>query len=120
MEEKEVFTVEPDYWNKFLKGANSFIDICKSNKALVDLFDALSNHFNGGIFKLSDENKDEIINADLTEFKYFLQPNIDKNKQLYFWDLYSFKDLPIELISNIYELFLTEDEKKELFILHLY
>ena len=112
LEEKEVFTVEPDYWNKFLKGANSFIDICKSNKALVDLFDALSNHFNGGIFKLSDENKDEIINADLTEFKYFLQPNIDKNKQLYFWDLYSFKDLPIELISNIYELFLTEDEKK--------
>ena len=34
LEEKEVFTVEPDYWNKFLNGANSFIDICKSNKAL--------------------------------------------------------------------------------------
>ena len=110
LEEKEVFGL--NYWDKFLAGAKSFIDICTSNKALVDLFDALSNHFNGGIFKLSDENKKEIINADLTEFKYFLQPNIDNNKQLYFWDLYSFKDLPIELISNIYELFLTEDEKE--------
>lgn len=110
LEEKEVF--ELNYWDKFLTGTKSFIDICTSNKALVDLFDALSNHFNGGIFKLSDENKKEIINADLTEFKYFLQPNIDNDKQLYFWDLYSFKDLPIELISNIYELFLTEDEKE--------
>ncbi|WP_428024305.1 HsdM family class I SAM-dependent methyltransferase [Arcobacter sp.] len=110
LEEKEVF--ELNYWNKFLKGAKSFIDICKSNEALVDLFDALSNHFNGGIFKLSDENKKEIINTDLAEFQYFLQPNIDNNKQLYFWDLYSFKDLPIELISNIYELFLIENEKE--------
>ncbi|RXJ80575.1 hypothetical protein CRU86_00590 [Aliarcobacter skirrowii] len=110
LEEKEVF--ELNYWDKFLKGSKSFIDICTSNKALIDLFDNLSNHFNGGIFKLSDENKKELISADLKEFKYFLQPNIDKNKQSHFWDLYSFKDLPIELISNIYELFLTEDEKE--------
>ncbi|AXX93615.1 hypothetical protein CPU12_10940 [Malaciobacter molluscorum LMG 25693] len=110
LEEKEVF--ELNYWDKFLKGAKSFIDICESNKALIDLFDELSNHFNGGIFKLSYENKEELADTDLTEFKYFLQPNIDNNKQLYFWDLYSFKDLPIELISNIYELFLTENEKE--------
>jgi len=110
LEEKKVF--ELDYWSKFLKDAKSFRDVCECNSSLVNLFDALSNHFNGGIFKLTDDSKQEILNSDLTEFKYFLQPNIDNNKQLYFWDLYSFKDLPIELISNIYELFLTENEKK--------
>lgn len=110
LEEKEVFNL--DYWGAFLEGAKSFKDVCESNYSLINLFDDLSKHFNGGIFKLTKDDKNEIINADLTEFKYFLQPNIDNNKQLYFWDLYSFKDLPIELISNIYELFLTENEKQ--------
>ena len=114
LEEKKVFKL--DYWIKFTEGAKSFIDVVKSNqknnKSLINLFDDLSEHFNGGIFKLDVVEIEELKNADLTEFKYFLQPNIDENNQLYFWDLFSFKDLPIELISNIYELFLTENEKK--------
>ncbi len=114
LEEKEVFGI--DYWNKFLKEAKSFNDIVQTkqnnNSALIELFNDLSVHFNGGIFKLTNADKKELLNIDLTEFKYFLQSNIDSDKQLYFWDLYSFKDLPIELISNIYELFLTENEKQ--------
>jgi hypothetical protein len=114
LEEKNVFGLV--YWNQFSKDAKSFIDVVQisqeNNKALINLFNDLSNHFNGGIFKFKENELKELEQADLTEFKYFLQPNIDRDKQLYFWDLYSFKDLPIELISNIYELFLTEDEKK--------
>lgn len=110
LEEKKVF--EKDYWSKSLKNAESFRDVCADNESLINLFDRLSNHFNGGIFKLTDSDKDEIKKADLTEFKYFLQPNIDDKKQLRFWDLYSFKDLPIELISNIYELFLKKEDNK--------
>ncbi|MFK5976665.1 MAG: N-6 DNA methylase [Sulfurovum sp.] len=114
LEEKKVFKLT--YWNDFFEGAKSFKDIvqnCKeNNQPLIELFSALSRHFNGGIFKFKEDELEELKKADLKEFKKFLQPNIDNKGQLHFWDLYSFKDLPIELISNIYELFLTEDEKK--------
>lgn len=110
LEEKRVF--EEGYWDKFRAGANSFREVCEDNQSLIDLFEDLSQHFNGGIFRLSDIEKKELKDADLTEFRFFLQPNIDNKKQLYFWDLYSFKDLPIELISNIYELFLKKEENK--------
>lgn len=103
LEERGVFA--DTYWDKFLTGAKSFTDISQDNNALLSLFDELSNHFNGGIFKLSDEDITYIKNTDLKHFKYFLRGDI-KDGQIHFWELYSFKDLPIELISNIYELFL--------------
>jgi len=112
LEEKKVFDVEKDYWNSLKKNAKSFQEVCEDNISLINLFDDLSKHFNGGIFKLNDKDKEELKTADLTEFIKFLQSNLDSKNQLRLWDLYSFKDLPIELISNIYELFLTEKEKK--------
>jgi len=109
MEEREVF--EKDYWSNFKDNSNSFIDIFSDSQNLIDLFDDLSQHFNGGIFKLTEEEESEIKDSDLREFQYFLQGN-KQGKQLLLWSIYSFKDLPIELISNIYELFL-ETENKE-------
>ncbi len=103
MEERGVF--KKDYWKKFKDNANSFVDIFSDSKSLIKLFNDLSQHFNGGIFKLTDIERSEIENNDLSEFQYFLQGN-KQGRQLLLWSIYSFKDLPIELISNIYELFL--------------
>lgn len=110
LEERKVF--EDVYWKSFAENANSFIDVCEykfnnKNDALIKLFDNLTKHFNGGIFQLTNEEKNKIRDANLTEFILFLKGNINiKTLQAHFWNLYSFKDLPIELISNIYELFL--------------
>ena len=110
LEERKVF--EENYWENFSVNAKSFIDVCEDKindkySPLVELLDDLSNHFNGGIFKLSEKEKDLILKANLNQFILFLRGDIDvKTLQRHFWDLYSFKDLPIELISNIYELFL--------------
>lgn len=110
LEERKVF--EENYWEKFSVNAKSFIDVCENKindkySPLVELLDDLSNHFNGGIFKLSEKEKNLILKANLDQFILFLRGDIDvKTLQRHFWDLYSFKDLPIELISNIYELFL--------------
>ena len=114
LEERGVF--DSNYWGKFSEKANSFIDVCEDktnnqHSALIKLFEDLSNHFNGGIFKLSDNEKDQILTSDLSQFIFFLRGDININTlQKHFWSFYSFKDLPIELISNIYELFL-ENEK---------
>ena len=110
MEERGVFQ---GFFQKFSPGAESFKDICHDEKIMIEVFDYLSDHFNGGIFKLSDTEKNEIKNIDLRRFKFFVQGNVSQDsKQMHFWDLYSFKDLPIELISNIYELFLKAEDKK--------
>ena len=110
LEEREVF--EKNFWRNFKPNANSFIDIFSNNNALINLFDTLAKHFNGGIFQLSEKEKEELQNADLTKFKYFLLGQ-SQNNQLTLWSLYSFKDLPIELISNIYELFLESENKNK-------
>ena len=117
LEERGVFDTgienKKPYWDKFKKGATSFTDLFDDNKAVIALLDDLSIHFNGGVFDIGKEDSEErieLLNANLKEFQYFLKGNKD-GKQLVLWSRYSFKDLPIELISNIYELFLKSEDK---------
>lgn len=78
----------------------------------ISFFDHLSKHFNGGIFDLPKKEKEELEQADLSEVAAFLRGDQEpKSGQLLFWPLYSFEDLPVELISNIYEEFLAEKNK---------
>ncbi len=119
LEERGVFDEEIEnkkpYWGNFKDGATSFTDLFDDNKAVVDLLDDLNIHFNGGVFDIGKEDSEErteLLNADLKEFQYFLK-GTKEGKQLVLWSRYSFKDLPIELISNIYELFLKSEDKAE-------
>jgi hypothetical protein len=76
----------------------------------IRLFDHLSRHFNGGIFELTDNEKEELYQADLSPIAVFLKGDEDPTGQMLFWPLYSFEDLPVELISNIYEEFLAKKD----------
>lgn len=88
----------------------SFIEILEQNK-LVEILEKLSAKFNGGIFNLSDEDKKALKVADLSQIITFFDTKIDSRNQLVLWDLYSFKHIPVELISNIYEEFLPDEDK---------
>ncbi|MBS1745537.1 MAG: N-6 DNA methylase, partial [Bacteroidetes bacterium] len=99
---------DKNFFDKFSKGATSFIDVLKKPGAGLKLLKYLSSHFNGGVFKLTDKEKAALEKADLTRFALFLEGKL-QGVQYVFWRLYSFNDLPVELISNIYEEFL---EKK--------
>lgn len=84
------------------------------NKNLEDLFDCLENHFNGNVFCLS-ENEREILKSLEGDKFYQIAALLDgkvENQQLSIWEIYSFKHIPIELISNFYEEFINEEEKK--------
>lgn len=93
------------FFGSFANKAKGFSDVLRTKGAFANLLDYLANHFNGGIFKLSTEEKEVISANDLTKFAQFLDGNV-KGRQFVFWRLYSFNDLPVELISNIYEEFL--------------
>jgi hypothetical protein len=79
----------------------------------IRLFDYLSERFNGGIFELTDIEKTELYQADLSPIADFLKGDQEPTGQRLFWPLYSFEDLPVELISNIYEEFLAKKDKKD-------
>lgn len=96
---------------------NSFIEILEQNK-LVDILEKLSTKFNGGIFNLSDEGKTALKGADLSQIVTFFDTKIDSKSQLVLWDLYSFKHIPVELISNIYEEFLPAEDKGSVYTPH--
>lgn len=96
---------------------NSFIEILEQNK-LVDILEKLSAKFNGGIFNLSDEGKTALKGADLSQIVTFFDTKIDSKSQLVLWDLYSFKHIPVELISNIYEEFLPTEDKGSVYTPH--
>lgn len=106
--ETRVFT--SDFFNqeKFGFSTDFTATIRKGNEFTINLFDYLSNHFNGKIFYLSDDFKEQLRGKDLSPLADFLSGVLDKN-QFVFWRLYSFNYLPIELISSIYEMFLEAD-----------
>ncbi|WP_180904043.1 HsdM family class I SAM-dependent methyltransferase, partial [Flavobacterium chungangense] len=107
---KETRVFAADFFNqeKFGFSTDFTETIRKGNQYTLNLFEYLSNHFNGKIFYLSDAYKEQIKGKDLSPLADFLSGVLDKN-QFVFWRLYSFNYLPIELISSIYEMFLEAD-----------
>lgn len=90
-------------------GYSSFEEIIRKRK-IETLFDELALHFNGGLFKLTEAQKVELKDADLSILSGFLEGRL-KGKQFVIWPEYSFKFIPVELISNFYEEFLPKEIK---------
>lgn len=110
--DEEGNTVFPrGFFSRFADGAENFTDVLKEKGACLKLFYYLSRHFNGEIFEWKDSGERETLSqTDLSSFAKFLEAKTDFTGQGTFWPLYSFNDLPIELISNIYEEFLEDEE----------
>lgn len=94
-----------NFFSRFSKNAKKFTDVFNKSGAYLELLDYLAKHFNGVVFQLEDNERDFILEKDLSRFGQFLDGDVE-GIQFVFWRLYSFNDLPVELISNIYEEFL--------------
>lgn len=88
-------------------GCETLVDAIREGK-YVKILEALAQHFNGGVFKLDDNEKQILAGSDLTEFAAFLDGTLEGDEYV-LWKEYSFKHIPIELISNFYEEFLPQD-----------
>lgn len=101
----------PDnYFNEFVQGAETFFQVLKNGPALVKLLKALENKFNGHVFKFSkaDLHTLKTNSEDLEQYAHFIEARTEPSGQRTLWNLYSFKDLPVELISNIYQIFVAD------------
>jgi len=109
LEERGVF--RPGYFGKFLTGATKFFQVLANGGALVALLKALERRFNGHVFVLDEAEAESLRGSkQLARFARLVEGRQEKGGQLTLWQLYSFKDLPVELISHIYQLFVEDGD----------
>jgi hypothetical protein len=89
---------------------NSLNKILKSGQ-LIELLDSLDFHFNGNVFTIDEDKKNILRKLDLSTLALCLDGKYGSNSSGYLWEMYSFKHIPIELISNFYEEFIPKDEE---------
>ncbi len=107
LEERSVLL--PDDFARARPGATRFFEILGDGQALVTLLEALEERFNGHVFKLKDAERVALAEStELDSYARLVAGYEDSMGQLSLWRLYSFRDLPVELISNIYQLFVKD------------
>lgn len=109
LEERGAF--ERNFFGRFRKDATRFFEVLSNGPALVDLLKALERRFNGSIFSLTTAESVALTEGrDLDRFAQFVEGHQEPNGQLTLWQLYSFRDLPVELISQVYQLFVADSD----------
>ena len=107
LEERKAFA--DGYFGQFLRGATRFFEVLADGPALVTLLEHLEERFNGKVFVLTEDEKARLESSgQLKRFARFVEAKQDASGQLNLWEKYSFADLPVELISHIYQLFVKD------------
>lgn len=89
--------------------ATRFFEVLGDAPALLKLLKMLEKRFNGNVFRLKTaERKSLLESKELAHYARLVEGQSDSTGQLSLWRLYSFRDLPVELISNIYQLFVDD------------
>lgn len=109
LEERGVFG--NDYFGSFLQGATRFFEILADGPSLVQLLRALHSRFNGSVFEFDEQDLDNLrTSRQLVRFASLVSAFEEPTGQFTLWRLYSFRDLPIEVISHIYQLFVSDKD----------
>lgn len=107
LEQREVF--KDGYLARFLPNASKFFEVLANGPALVSLLEDLEGRFNGHVFTLNEADRERLRGSQqLSRFSRLIEGREEVGGQLTLWQLYSFKDLPVELISHIYQLFVKD------------
>lgn len=105
LEDRDVFP-SPAWFGKFHAGARSFSDVLEQGTPdeVRRLLATLEQRFNGDIFRL-DEVQGQTLTA--TSLRHFatLVDNHTLRKQRYLWEQRSFRHIPVEVLSHLYQRF---------------
>ncbi|MES2874500.1 MAG: N-6 DNA methylase [Bacteroidota bacterium] len=104
-----------NYARDFYRRSNLKFDTLSEilrNGEIITLLDKLQDHFSGNVFSFEgQENRRLLETFDLSLLAEHLDGKLSNNRQIALWNIYSFKDIPIELISNFYEQFIPKTEE---------
>lgn len=110
---------DKNFYNQFKENAESYLDILDDVDATYALFKKLAKHFNGNVF-IIENNETKLNEEQLKAIKIcFIRGREKKDTKHLFDDdwrlfrLFHFGIIQIELLSEIYENFLTATSKQE-------
>lgn len=92
--------------------ARDYLTALDSREVTYKLFDYLHRRFNGDIFPVDEPERQTVSERHLGLIQRFLQREDLETGQLSFWP-YDFSCIPIELISGIYDTFLSDERRRE-------
>lgn len=91
-------------------GAIRFFEVLSDGPGLCALLAELEVRFNGDVFSLTDGDRAELLaSSDLERYAALVEGRTEGSGQTSLWQLYSFRDLPVELISHVYQHFVRDD-----------
>lgn len=110
--------VDLDYDNfssDIQQSRNELLRIVQSKEKLYALFLHLKEKFNGNLFDLDTEIEDIHLTPDVFNLLYRFLSGTERlnDGQLSLFAMYDFNIIPVELISNIYEIMLGKDTQKK-------
>ena len=108
--------VDLDYGNfstDISQSQKEFLRIVSNKNDVYKLFAHLKEKFNGNLFELEDEIDCTELTAQVFVllFEFFSGKEILNTKQQSLFELYDFNIIPVELISNIYEILLGKETR---------
>nr|WP_315249643.1 N-6 DNA methylase [uncultured Flavobacterium sp.] len=109
-------TTKP-FYATFLDHTDSYFKVLENIEATYNLFERLSNDFNGSLFTITQEERKLVKPNHLELIKKCFINGCENDEQIALfegWRLFDFSIIRIELLSEIYENFLSElDEKNK-------
>lgn len=112
LEDRHILT--PDNYPSRPEGVSNFFDLLDHPKPAYKLFYYLKDKFNGDLFPVTDR-ENEIVEKKYSCLKVvkecFFGDNI-ATQQSALWRMFQFQFIPIELISSIYEEFMSEEDEQ--------
>lgn len=110
---EDIKATDREYYGRFKNGAKSYFDILKDSESTYKLFEHFETKFNGNLFAVKEEEKTIITNAELKLISSCFWGNEVVSGQQAIWRKFDFSVIPIELISQIYEIFLNKTKKEK-------
>jgi type I restriction-modification system DNA methylase subunit len=114
LEDRKATTKE--FYAKYLKGSESYFDILEDLEATYTLFEKLEVSFNGNLCPVSAGERRNVKAKHLKLIKECFWSHEHQSKgyvQLFNWKIFDFSVIRIELISEIYEEFLSTERGED-------
>jgi type I restriction-modification system DNA methylase subunit len=107
LEDRGVFSYEPHFFKEYHKDAKSFYDVLKNAAVnqVERMFKKLEEKFNGDLFAVVRKKGESITRETLQKVADIVRADSDETGQLYFWNIYNFEHIPVEVLSHIYQYF---------------
>ncbi len=105
LEDRGVFP-NHGWFGRWHRGAKSFFEVLRGGEPaeVLRLLEFLENKFNGDVFRLPSAGQQGLTNESLKRFADFVEGKTLK-RQRYLWEQFSFRHLPVEIISHLYQRF---------------